>query len=150
MKQAISSSDQLLQKLAVRIDRVVRIDLEYFARAPGRKYRVRLASFCEIALTMVLTGSDMFPPPGKWNYSAIHLVAPGVCQRISVHAAAEIDFDSEFYDEQKARAIFDTYLSSRVFVQTRLTPARLSEIYEALYTPAKFKRATSPLFAENS
>jgi hypothetical protein len=93
-----------LRKLADPIRRITQGDLNYFARFPDRRYRVREADIAEIE-QMELTGStNMNLPPGEQHYTAVLSLSPELCVGLPVRAPADLDLD--LFTEEEVRALF--------------------------------------------
>ena len=120
-----------MRKLADPIDRITRADLNYFARFPHRRHRVRVAGCAEIEQAQLL-GSDMSPPPGKQYYNAVRYLTPDTCLRVAVLGPP--DADPELFDEETAREIFKQNATLRVDLaqDVYLTQAEILGVIEAL------------------
>jgi hypothetical protein len=91
------------RKLADPLRRITLGDLNYFARFPHRRYRVREADIAEIEHAE-LTGGGVTPRPGNRHYRAVRYLTPYTC--LSKPVGGPADIDPESLDEEMARAIF--------------------------------------------
>jgi hypothetical protein len=120
-----------MRKLVNPIDRITRADLNYFARFPHRRHRVRVAGRAEIEQAQLL-GADMSLPPGKQYYNAVRYLTPDTCLRVAVLGPP--DADPELFDEETAREIFKQNATLRVYLaqDVYLTQAEILGVIEAL------------------
>ena len=92
-----------MRKLTDPIRRITQDDLNYFAKFPHRRHRVRVAGRAEIE-KMKLSGVDMNLPPGKQHYTAVLSLSPEICIGLSVRNSEDLDLD--LFTEEKVRALF--------------------------------------------
>jgi hypothetical protein len=111
-----------LRKLADPIKHITQSDLNYFARFPHRKHRVRVASRAEI----ILLGGAISVPPGRQLYTAVRNVRPDFRLRIVFPGPA--DRDPEPFSEAEARAIYAFHETE----EDRVIEAQMIELIEPL------------------
>jgi hypothetical protein len=120
-----------LRKLADPIKHITQGDLNYFARFPHRRYRVREADIAEIEHAE-LTGGGVALSPGNRHCRAIRYLTPYTCLSLPVGGPANID--PELLDEELAQAVFNHAAPDepRIYVQGDYTYAEILAIIEAL------------------
>jgi len=120
-----------LRKLADPLRRITQGDLNYFARFPHRRYRVREADRAEIEQAE-LTGGGITLSPGNQHYRAVRYLTPYACLSLPVGGPA--DTDPESLDEEMARAIFKHAgpEEPRIYLQGDHTYAEILAIIEAV------------------
>jgi hypothetical protein len=120
-----------LQQLADPLRRITQGDLNYFARFPHRRYRVREADIAEIEHAE-LTGGGVTPRPGNRHCRAIRYLTPYACLSLPVGGPADIDPES--LDEELAQAVFKHAAPDepRIYMQGGYGHAEILAIIEAL------------------
>ena len=120
-----------LRKLADPIKRITQGDLNYFARFPHRRYRVREADIAEIEHAE-LTGGGVTLRPGNRHCRAIRYLNPYTC--LSKPVGGPADIDPESLDEEMARAIFKHAAPDepRIYLQGDHTYAEILAIIKAV------------------
>jgi len=124
-----SNQRRRLRELADPIERITQGDLNYFARFPHRRHRVREADCAEIEQAELL-GIGVTLHPGNRHYCAIRYVSADTCLRLAVGGPAHVDPES--LDEEMARAIFECAAPLMVCLQGDLTHAEMLAIIKAL------------------
>jgi hypothetical protein len=128
----LTRSQQLrLRELADPIKRITQGDLNYFARCPHRRHRVREADCAEIEHAE-LTGGGLTPRPSNRHCRAVRYLTPYACLSLPVGGPA--DTDPESLDEEMARAIFKHAAPNepRIYLQGDYTYGEILAIIEAL------------------
>ena len=120
-----------LRKLADPLRRITQGDLNWFARFPDRRHRVREADIAEIEQAE-LTGTGITLNPGNQHYRAVRYLPPDTFVSRAVGAPADVDPES--LDEEMARAIFKHAAPDepRIYLQGDHTYAEILAIIEAL------------------
>jgi hypothetical protein len=120
-----------LRELADAIDRITQGDLNYFARFPHRRHRVREADCAEIEQAELI-GGGITLSPGNQHYRAVRYLTPYAC--LSVPVGGPADENPHFLDEDMAQAIFETAAPDKplIYMQGGHTLAETLAIIEAL------------------
>ena len=120
-----------MRELADAIDRITQRDLNYFARFPHRKHRVREADCAEIEQAELI-GGGITLRPGNRHYRAVRYLTPNAC--LSVPVGGPADEDPYFLDEDFAQAIFETAAPDNplIYMQGGHTHVEILAIIEAL------------------
>jgi len=122
-----------MRKLHDSIERITQADLNYFARFPHRKHRVREADCAEIEQAELI-GGGITLSPGNQHYRAVRYLTPYACLSLPVGGPADVD--PMRLDEAMAQAIFEYASPSecppRVYMQGGHTLAEILAIIEAL------------------
>jgi hypothetical protein len=125
------SQRRRLRELADTLERITQGDLNYFARFPHRKHRVREADCAEIEQAELI-GVSLTLSPGNQHYRAVRYLTPHTCLGLWAGGPADIDPDS--LEEETARAIFEYAAPDErlIYVQGDLTHTERIAILEAL------------------
>ena len=125
---------ELARALADRLAQATRDDLNFFARFPGRRDRIRAANLAEIQQHGLLGNSISSLPPDRQYYAVIRHSIGNSCLRLMI--VGPPNYDVAAINLESARVVFEHCLPLKyprqVYQQGDLSHEHLLAMIEAL------------------